>query len=171
MIRKIKLTDAIALSEYLCKNKDHFRKWEPIRDEGYHSIDSCISRIQKLEETTNTSSVFFIYTVSNQIIGHCELSQIIYGPFRACYMGYGISKEYEGMGKAYELCKHSTEYAFHDLGLNRVMANYMPVNERSGNLLKKLGFQKEGLARKYLKIAGNWEDHVLTSLLNPSHVI
>jgi ribosomal-protein-alanine N-acetyltransferase len=47
------------------------------------------------------------------------------------------------------------------------MANYMPENERSANLLKKLGFEREGFARSYLKIAGRWRDHVLNSLLNP----
>ncbi|MEZ8447765.1 30S ribosomal protein S5 alanine N-acetyltransferase, partial [Vibrio splendidus] len=30
----------------------------------------------------------------------------------------------------------------------------------------KLGFEKEGVARKYLKIAGQWENHILTSKLN-----
>lgn len=66
-----------------------------------------------------------------------------------------------------KVCEAAIEYAFGQLDLNRIMANYMPCNERSGGLLKKLGFSKEGLARKYLKINGRWEDHVLTSLLNP----
>jgi ribosomal-protein-alanine N-acetyltransferase len=46
------------------------------------------------------------------------------------------------------------------------MANYMPANERSGKLLKRLGFTVEGYARDYLFIAGAWQDHVLTSLAN-----
>jgi len=46
------------------------------------------------------------------------------------------------------------------------MAGYLPHNERSGKLLDRLGFEKEGLARKYLKINGRWEDHLLTSLIN-----
>ena len=43
------------------------------------------------------------------------------------------------------------------------MANYMPHNSRSAALLFRLGFEKEGVARSYLKIAGKWQDHVLTS--------
>jgi ribosomal-protein-alanine N-acetyltransferase len=46
------------------------------------------------------------------------------------------------------------------------MANYIPVNERSGRLLRRLGFTVEGYARDYLLIAGKWEDHVLTALAN-----
>ncbi len=50
--------------------------------------------------------------------------------------------------------------------LHRVMANYVPSNIRSENLLNRLGFRKEGTAKSYLKIAGSWQDHVLTSKIN-----
>jgi ribosomal-protein-alanine N-acetyltransferase len=49
------------------------------------------------------------------------------------------------------------------------MANYMPENKRSARVLEKLGFEKEGMARDYLKIAGEWRDHVLTAKINPWH--
>jgi ribosomal-protein-alanine N-acetyltransferase len=48
------------------------------------------------------------------------------------------------------------------------MANYRPENERSGILLERLGFVREGLAKDYLFIDGQWRDHVLTSLTNPA---
>jgi len=67
-----------------------------------------------------------------------------------------------------EILQASIAYMFETVGLNRVMASYMPVNKASGRVLEKLGFEREGYARKYLKIAGNWEDHVLTSLINPN---
>jgi ribosomal-protein-alanine N-acetyltransferase len=47
------------------------------------------------------------------------------------------------------------------------MANYMPRNARSGDLLARLGFTVEGKASQYLQINGVWEDHVLTSRINP----
>ncbi len=47
------------------------------------------------------------------------------------------------------------------------MANHLPRNVRSERLLESLGFEKEGHARAYLKIAGVWEDHTLRSLINP----
>lgn len=82
-------------------------------------------------------------------------------------MGFGVSIEHQGSGVMTGVCKVVIDHAFGQLKLNRVMANFMPCNERSGNLLKKLGFEEEGLARRYLKINGDWEDHVLTSLVNP----
>jgi len=85
-------------------------------------------------------------------------------------MGYGVSEEHEGTGAMTKVCKVAINYAFSQLKLNRVMANYMPRNERSGKLLDKLGFCREGLAKKYLKINGRWEDHILTSLINTAEL-
>jgi ribosomal-protein-alanine N-acetyltransferase len=65
----------------------------------------------------------------------------------------------------YEALLKAIAFAFEHLKLHRIMANYMPRNERSGTLLRKLGFSPEGYARDYLKIAGKWEDHVLTALI------
>ena len=61
------------------------------------------------------------------------------------------------------------DFAFSELELNRIMANYMPRNNRSKRLLASLGFKEEGIAERYLLINGIWEDHVLTSLLNPNN--
>ena len=62
----------------------------------------------------------------------------------------------------------SIEHAFSALRLHRIHASYIPGNERSGGLLARLGFVREGLARNYLFINGAWRDHVLTALLNPA---
>lgn len=63
---------------------------------------------------------------------------------------------------------HVIDVAFNELGLNRIMANYLPRNNRSARLLDRLGFTEVGLAKRYLLINGVWEDHVLTSKLNTS---
>lgn len=59
-------------------------------------------------------------------------------------------------------------YAFGDLALHRLQANYQPANVRSARLLQKLGFEIEGQAKDYLFLDGAWRDHVLTSLRNPA---
>ena len=64
-----------------------------------------------------------------------------------------------------EAVKRAIQYMFEEQKIHRIMANYMPSNERSAQLLHKLGFTIEGLAKEYLLINGQWEDHVLTSLI------
>jgi ribosomal-protein-alanine N-acetyltransferase len=55
---------------------------------------------------------------------------------------------------------------FDTQNLHRIMANYIPGNERSARLLERLGFEREGYAKAYLNIAGRWQDHVMTALVN-----
>ncbi len=68
-----------------------------------------------------------------------------------------------------EVLNASLSYVFDELNLHRVMASYIPHNIKSAIILEKLGFEREGLARSYLKIAGKWQDHILTSKINPKH--
>ena len=68
----------------------------------------------------------------------------------------------------FETVDGSLPFLFENLGLRRVMANYIPGNIRSSALLERLGFEREGYAREYLKIGGKWQDHVLTALLKPN---
>jgi ribosomal-protein-alanine N-acetyltransferase len=56
-------------------------------------------------------------------------------------------------------------YIFDRIGLHRVEAACLPHNAASRGLLTKLGFAEEGYARKYLRINGTWQDHVLYGLL------
>lgn len=66
----------------------------------------------------------------------------------------------------FEALQVAIKYMLSEVGLHRIMANHMPHNERSAKLLKRLGFEVEGLARSYLKINGVWQDHVLTARIN-----
>lgn len=70
---------------------------------------------------------------------------------------------------AHFVCWTRASYACTEIHLNRIMTNFMPSNHRSEALLNRLGFTKEGIAKKHLKINGKWEDHVLTSLFNPDN--
>lgn len=81
-------------------------------------------------------------------------------------MGYSLAESKQGKGYMTEGLKAATKYLFQELNFHRVMANYMPHNRRSGNVLKRLGFVIEGYARDYLLINGQWEDHIMTSLTN-----
>ncbi|MGZ5073057.1 MAG: GNAT family N-acetyltransferase, partial [Usitatibacter sp.] len=78
-----------------------------------------------------------------------------------------IARSHEGMGLMAEALRATNAFMFRTLRLHRIMASYRPENSRSGRLLERLGFAREGLAKDYLFIDGAWRDHVLTSLLNP----
>ena len=70
-----------------------------------------------------------------------------------------------------EALSQAIGHAFLQLGLHRIMANTRTENRRSQALLQRLGFQQEGYARDYLKIDGQWRDHVLNALINPADAV
>ena len=159
---------ADALSRYYVENRAHLSLWEPLREPGFHSVPRWRERLGRREKDHRgrRAAYFTALDEAGEVIGVCELTNVIAGPFQACHIGYSIAKCHEGKGKMKKIAQHAIDYAFNELQLNRIMANYMPDNKRSAYLLLALGFEAEGYAKRYLKINGYWEDHVLTSLLN-----
>ena len=100
------------------------------------------------------------------MIGECNFTNIVRGPFQACHLGYSIDRRQQGRGLMQEALTAAIRFMFDEQKLHRVMASFRPENERSGQLLARLGFEREGLAKAYLKINGEWADHVLCALVN-----
>jgi len=101
------------------------------------------------------------------MVAACNFTNIVRGPLQACHLGYSVDQAWQGQGLMREVVQTGIAYMFGTLGLNRIMANHMPSNLRSEKLLRALGFEREGHARAYLRIAGRWEDMVLNALVNP----
>jgi ribosomal-protein-alanine N-acetyltransferase len=163
--------DAPALAGYYARNADHLAPWEPLRPEGFHSEASWRTRLEEQAGDIAAGRVLPMVArligTEDEIVAVCTLSNIARGPFQACAMGYSIDAAHEGKGLMREVVGAVVDHALGPMGLNRVMANHLPENTRSAALLARLGFEREGFARRYLKIAGAWRDHVLNSKLAP----
>jgi ribosomal-protein-alanine N-acetyltransferase len=57
------------------------------------------------------------------------------------------------------------QVAFRVLKLHRLEANVQPTNRRSLALVRRAGFVREGYSRRYVRVAGDWRDHVRMALL------
>jgi ribosomal-protein-alanine N-acetyltransferase len=162
--------DIPALLDYLeAEARDHAR-WTPRRtgeDTAAHWRKTL--RVREIDRREGRSLSLFLFEKGKPrtIVGHASLSNIVRGAFQACHLGYALRRGFEGRGLMTEALRAVLRHAFGPMGLHRVMANHMPANRRSARVLKGLGFRREGLAKNYLRIAGRWEDHVLTSLVNP----
>lgn len=161
--------DLSGINDFEMRNNDHLKKWEsttsaknqPVYEETKKRLDGWIKECKE-----GRSARFFIRSKDNhsKIIGFCNFTQIFHGSFQACYLGYKIDHECEGKGLMFEALEAAIRYVFEELGIHRIMANYMPTNTRSAKLLNHLGFTVEGYAKNYLLINSQWEDHILTAL-------
>ena len=151
------------LQEYLLYNKDRLAPFEPQRSPEYYELENINQRISAaINSQVQGSAVTFIITVKDakNIIGIINFTGIIPGVFQACYLGFSIDKDFEGQGIMYSALQGAIGYVREHYGLHRIMANHLPNNAKSEQLLAKLGFVKEGYAQSYLKINGKWQDHI-----------
>lgn len=168
-IEVLTVSDAYLLLNYYRENQQHLSPWEPVRGPEYLTLHYWEALLEKAEYACRTGTEFRFAALMpdrSEIAGVCNFTGVSRGPFQACFLGFSIAGKHEGQGLMFEILQASIDYIFNNAGLNRIMANYMPGNLRSGRLLDRLGFEREGYARRYLKIAGKWEDHVLTSMVN-----
>ena len=161
---------AQAVLDLHVNNRHHFRLGSPasVLDRDDLAFWSKKLELEEKKWASESEYCFYGYHKDNrQLICHIQISGIARGVFQAAYIGYKIDQQYEGQGLMREAVEAALRFCFDTLCLHRIMANYQPTNERSGMLLKRLGFAIEGYARDYLYINGAWRDHILTSLTNP----
>lgn len=176
ILRPPQMADASALQQYCIANRHHLQPWQPSRPAGYFGLKAVQQRLAHVEQERHAGRALHLLVLTRafddtpeEIVGECNFSNIVLGVFQACHLGYALAENAQGKGLMNEALNAGIGYVFRELELHRIMANYLPRNERSARVLEKLGFEREGLARAYLKINGEWADHVLTSLINPDH--
>lgn len=139
----------------------------PQRPASYFTADHWERYILRRIDDESELPVLLRCQENNSMLGMAVFSAINRGPAQMCNLGYHLAENAQGQGYLTEGLPAALNHVFTTLGLHRVQANYMPRNERSGRLLRRLGFTVEGYARDYLKINGRWEDHILTSKTTP----
>lgn len=166
------VTMARAHLRFAQENADHLGPWEPPPPGDYFTLPYWRERLRRgqrelVQGHSCRFSIFWRDSPESPVIGNCNFSNFVWGAFHCATLGYRLDHRVEGQGVMTEALRTSIDYVFKVLGVHRIQANYRPTNERSANVLRRLGFVPEGFARDYLFIDGAWRDHVLTSLTNP----
>lgn len=161
--------DSALLQSYHHDNRKHLAPWEPVRDDAYTSLSNMRAIVrERWRQYIDRSAVHLCaLDPDGAVVAECNFTNIVRGPFQACTLGFSIARASEGRGLMTMVVRTGVGIMFDDYGLHRIMANHMPHNDRSRRVLERCGFVREGYAKAYLKIAGRWEDHVLTALVDP----
>ena len=114
-------------------------------------------------------SLFLFTNEGRRLAGGINLSNVRRGVAQAASVGYWMGQPYAGQGLMTDGLRATLSFVFDDLRLHRLEAACLPNNEPSKSVLAKVGFHEEGLARQYLRINGQWADHLLFALLRADY--
>ncbi len=159
--------DVPELRRLLRRNAAHLAPWSPKPTPGEDPASLTVLSKSVLVERRGwrqDSKYVFLVTAREKgapILGRVALSQVCRGPMQAAYLGYWMDHERQGQGLTTEAVRAVLGFAFGTARLHRVQLNVMPRNAASHRVVAKVGARKEGMALRYLEIAGVWEDHVM----------
>jgi ribosomal-protein-alanine N-acetyltransferase len=167
-LRYPRMGDYLAWSKLRGESRAFLSPWEPVwaRDElSKSAFRRRLKRYQK-ESRLDTAYAFFVFRDEDDaLLGGCTLSNVRRGVIQCCALGYWIGERFARQGYMHSAVRALIPFIFATLGMHRIEAACLPSNEPSKNLLQKAGFRQEGVARRYLQINGEWQDHVLFALL------
>ncbi|MBM7413008.1 ribosomal-protein-alanine N-acetyltransferase [Clavibacter michiganensis] len=162
-IRLLTPDDASALSELRLRDRAHLAPWEPIRDPDH---DTPAGQRADLEaalalHARGQGVPLAILDDDGSVAGRINLNTVVRGAFESCSVGYWLAADRTGRGLATGAVRAAVDLSFGELGLHRVEAGTLVHNAASQAVLSRAGFTRYGLAPRYLRIAGEWQDHVL----------
>jgi ribosomal-protein-alanine N-acetyltransferase len=169
VLRPLQHDDGGRLSAAYLRNREHLLPWEPVRSEEFFTrewqeehvtaalLDHAAGRLHPL-----------VLARGEEIVGRLNVGDVVRGAFQSAGLGYWTDARLQGKGIMTAAVRAVVELARDELDLHRLQAATLVHNTASQAVLARAGFERIGLAPRYLQIAGRWQDHVLFQVLNPA---
>jgi ribosomal-protein-alanine N-acetyltransferase len=155
---------AADLLELRRRNQSYFADSEPLRDDDWLTLQRQRSELEAEAEAREAGhSLNFGVFLDDLLVGGLALTGIVRRAFLNAYLGYAVDHRHTGRGIATAAVNQAISTAW-DAGLHRVQAAVSPQNTASQRVLEKVGFRREGLALRYLLLAGRWSDQELWAI-------
>jgi ribosomal-protein-alanine N-acetyltransferase len=162
-LRNIVTEDAEAL--FAIRSDEEGMKY--FGQELYKSVAETITVIKLMEERYNRKEALrWCITLKDydRLIGTCTLFHFDEG-FHRAETGYELNRDFWGKGIMTEAMTAILTFGFNELNLHRIEAVIDIENERSKNLLFKLGFTYEGDLRQRFLFRDQFVDEYYFGLL------
>jgi ribosomal-protein-alanine N-acetyltransferase len=158
LIRPVRPADCEELAALYLANRDFLAPFEPVRPPEFFTADGQRERLQRqLDGDTHP----FAILDDGAIAGTINLFHVMRESLQSGTIGYWIDRRRNGRGLATRAVGEIVEFAFGELELHRVEAATLVDNVGSQRVLEKSGFERIGLARRYLRINDDWRDFFL----------
>ena len=162
MIRPFTPDDAEEMAALFRANREFLAAFEPERGDDFYTAEGQRRRFERFARDAAAGEGWrFAIMDDGAIAGRVNLTEVFRGPIQRANIGYFVDHDRNGRGLATRAVAEAVDFAFGDADLHRLDAVTLPDNQASQRVLEKNGFDRIGVARKLLLIAGEWRDHVL----------
>jgi [ribosomal protein S5]-alanine N-acetyltransferase len=168
LLRPPRMEDFPAWAALRAASRAFLAPWEPIWPADDLTRAAFRRRLLRYAQDMRDDAAYPLFLLRESdgaLLGGLTLGQVRRGVSQTATLGYWVGQPYAGRGVMSTGVRAAMAYAFDELRLRRVEAACLPHNEASIRLLERIGFKREGYARKYLCINGSWQDHLLFALL------
>ncbi len=155
------------------ESRTFLEPWEPVWPADDLTRGSFRRRMRRYstEMRSDLGYPFFVFRASDRaLVGGITLNNMRRGVAQAVSLGYWIGAPHARKGYMSAALAALLPFAHGTLRIKRIEAACLPHNAASVRLLEKLNFRREGYARQYLCIAGEWQDHLLYARLSSDPV-
>jgi RimJ/RimL family protein N-acetyltransferase len=166
LLRAPRRGDLIALDAAITESLPDLVRWLPWAHANHSRRDTrrYLRVAQSARAARNAFEFAIVARGDEDLLGMASLHRLDW-PRRSCGLGYWVRRSSWGKGYATEAGAALLHHAFADLKLNRVEALVALENTASHRVVEKLGFSREGVARRIERVAGEYIDHVQYSLV------
>ncbi|MEQ1694299.1 MAG: GNAT family protein [Hyphomicrobiaceae bacterium] len=167
-LRPLQVADYAPWAELRAQSREHLQPFEPRwpSDELLKSAYRRRLRHYQREQREDLGYAFAIFSLADDtLVGGVSLSNVRRGVTQAAQLGYWLGKPHLQQGYMSDAVAAVLPFTFFGLRLHRIEAATLPTNATSIRVLERNGFEREGYARRYLKINDEWQDHILFALL------
>jgi ribosomal-protein-alanine N-acetyltransferase len=165
-LRLADIADAGMLTDAYTRNRSYLAPWDPQRDADFFTLPVQHRTLRhQLNSHAAGSLLPLLLATPTSVVGRITLSGITRGVVQSGSLGYWVDAHYAGRGVMTAALESVVRFARDDLKLHRLEAQTLLHNAASQRVLAKLGFEQIGLAPRYLRIAGTWQDHRLFHLI------
>lgn len=145
-LRQIDLSDAREMFDTIERDRDYLRKWLPFVDWTRSVGDSELFINSLRSRTLNPSDLVFTIRYEGKfagLIGFKNTDKVN----RKSELGYWLSESFQKKGIMTLSVKALVDYAFVQLGINRIQIRCATGNTPSKRIPQRLGFTLEGIER------------------------
>ena len=167
-LRTPQMSDYAEWADLRERSRAFLTPWEPVWPRDDLTRTAFRRRLRRYAQDIRDDQAypFFVFRVPDgMLLGGMTLSNVRRGVAQTCSLGYWMGAVHAGKGHMTAAVQAVIPFVFETLCLHRLEAACLPHNVPSIRLLERVGFQREGLARRYLCINGVWQDHLLYALL------